>query len=166
MPDRRRIREKKITHQNGAQYTNITDAQSSTLTPLGNSPIPSAAAMNSSGTSVQAPKYHRADRPAGHSRARMVRRVPGLAAKKSSVTTNAAVNSANQGAYSSRSRTWPGASARSSQPPNAASSSPDMARASQARTCCTRSTWGSSTAPCGRTGKIRRAKRRAVRASW
>src|SRR5262245_4183531 len=72
---------KKITHQNGAQHTNITDSQSSPLAPLGSRPIPLAAAVNSNGTSVKAPKYHRADRPAGHSRVRMARRVPGLAAQ-------------------------------------------------------------------------------------
>lgn len=59
---------KKITHQNGAQHTNITDAQSSSPnSPLalpGSRPIPWPAAVNSSGTGVQAPKYHRVDRPA------------------------------------------------------------------------------------------------------
>ncbi|WP_127154799.1 hypothetical protein [Streptomyces lydicus] len=124
------------------------------------------AAVNSSGTSVQAPKYHRADRPAGHSCVRMARRVPGLAAQKSSATTTAALSSANQGANNSRCRNCFCASDTSCQPPNTASSTPDMARATQVRTRCTRSTSGSSTYPSGRTGKTQRAIRRAVRASW
>ncbi|MFD4868629.1 hypothetical protein [Streptomyces sp. NPDC058412] len=155
---------KKTTHQNGAQHTNITDTQSSSPTPSarGSSPIPLPAAMNSSGTSVQAPKYHRADRPAGHSFARMARRVAGPAAQKSSATTTTALSSANQGANTSPSRTCLCTSHTSCQPPNTASSSPEMTRTAQARTRCTRNTSGSSTNPSGRTGKTRRA----VRASW
>ncbi|WP_405741550.1 hypothetical protein OG422_08460 [Streptomyces sp. NBC_01525] len=68
--------------------------------------MPTAQPMASSGTRVQAPKYHRADRPAGHSWLRIVRRVPGVAARWRIATTTAALSSANQGAKISRCRNW------------------------------------------------------------